>query len=210
MDFSAAFEAWLQTVVVVPLPSGVMANRWDDTYEVESRGWTCAYCDRDVASNRGWRGVAGNSPMFVRICHLCSKPTFFPVSGQPVPQALPGSKVDSLPKDIETLYGEVRQAMSAGANTAAVLTCRKILMHVAAQNNGGAPPGNTFQQCVDWLDTQGYIPRGAKSWVDHIRKKGNEATHDIVVMAPAEANLILKLVEQLLRNVYELPKLPQP
>jgi hypothetical protein len=51
----------------------------------------------------------------------------------------------------------------------------------------------------------GYVPPDGKGWVDHIRKKGNEATHEIALMTAADAEELISFVEMLLKFVYEFP-----
>ncbi|GAE92941.1 hypothetical protein JCM21714_1967 [Gracilibacillus boraciitolerans JCM 21714] len=41
--------------------------------------------------------------------------------------------------------------------------------------------------------------------MDHIRKKGNEANHELPDMQEDDAEELLKFTEMLLRFVYELP-----
>lgn len=43
--------------------------------------------------------------------------------------------------------------------------------------------------------------------MDHIRKKGNEATHEIALMTDNDARELLGFVEMLLRFIYEFPKM---
>jgi hypothetical protein len=52
-----------------------------------------------------------------------------------------------------------------------------------------------------------YVPPNGKQWVDHIRKKGNEATHEIALMSEADAKELLVFLEMLLRFIYELPNM---
>jgi Domain of unknown function (DUF4145) len=40
---------------------------------------------------------------------------------------------------------------------------------------------------VEYLANNGYVPPNGKGWVDHIRKKGNEATHEIILMKREDA-----------------------
>jgi hypothetical protein len=49
------------------------------------------------------------------------------------------------------------------------------------------------------------VPPEGKGWVDHIRKKGNEATHEISPMSKADANDLITFPEMLLKFVYEFP-----
>ena len=51
-----------------------------------------------------------------------------------------------------------------------------------------------------WTD-----PPNGKGWVDHIRKKGNEAAHEIVLMTKADADELIVFSEMLLKFVYEFP-----
>jgi hypothetical protein len=41
--------------------------------------------------------------------------------------------------------------------------------------------------------------------VDHIRKKGNEATHEIALMGQADAEELIGFTEMLLKFIYEFP-----
>jgi len=93
--------------------------------------------------------------------------------------------------------------MIVSATTAAVLTCRKILMHISAER--GAADGQSFQAYVNYLITANVIPAHFKTWVDHIREKGNEANHELVVMTQKEAEDLLSFTEMLLKIIYEYP-----
>ena len=92
------------------------------------------------------------------------------------------------------------------------MLCRKILMHTAVEK--GASTNMSFQDYVTWLITERYAPRGAEEWLDYIRRRGNEANHEIVVMSRETASGVLLFTEALLRAVYELPRsvpqLPEP
>ena len=64
---------------------------------------------------------------------------------------------------------------------------------------------------VDFLANSGYVPPNGRGWVDHIRKKGNEATHEIAVMSGADAKELLVFIEMLLKSIYEFPsRIPAP
>jgi hypothetical protein len=114
-----------------------------------------------------------------------------------------------LPTAVEALYEEARTVLGADAPTSATLALRKLLMHVAVEK--GAPAGQTFQQYVSFFETEQLVPVGAKTWVDHIRKKSNEANHEIVTIGRADAEELLVFSEMLLKLVYEFPnRLPKP
>lgn len=69
----------------------------------------------------------------------------------------------------------------------------------------GAKEGLKFIEYVKFLSDNGYIPPNGKHWVDHIRQKGNEATHEIALMNEADAKNILVFTEMLLKFIYEFP-----
>jgi hypothetical protein len=54
---------------------------------------------------------------------------------------------------------------------------------------------------------QGICTPNGKHWVDRIRKKGNEATHEIFLMGEIDAKELLSFLEMLLRFIYEFPNL---
>jgi hypothetical protein len=58
---------------------------------------------------------------------------------------------------------------------------------------------------------KGYVPPNGKHWVDHIRKKGNEATHEVSLMSESDSKELIVFVEMLLKFVYEFPSIvPRP
>lgn len=69
----------------------------------------------------------------------------------------------------------------------------------------GAEEGKKFIEYVEFLAQKGYVPPGGKHWVDHIRKQGNEATHEIKMKTEAEAKDLISFVEMLLKFIYEFP-----
>jgi len=75
----------------------------------------------------------------------------------------------------------------------------------------GAPEGETFISYVNYLANKGFIPHNGKHWVDHIRKKGNEANHEIKLMTNEDAVELINFLEMLLKFIYEFPNLvPKP
>lgn len=75
----------------------------------------------------------------------------------------------------------------------------------------GAPDGLTFVKYIEYLSDKGFVPPNGKHWVDHIRKKGNEATHEIVVMSAEDAKDLITFIEMLLKFIYEFPMMvPAP
>ena len=76
-------------------------------------------------------------------------------------------------------------------------------MHIGVEK--GAAPNQGFAAYVDHLVTANIVPPHFKPWVDHIRKKSNEANHQIVLMDRKDAQDIISFTEMLLRILYEYP-----
>ncbi|MER8729203.1 DUF4145 domain-containing protein [Mesorhizobium sp. M1227] len=182
--------------------------RWINALTLTSRAYTCGHCGNPVASNVGYvRGSyqdgSGSPDAFVYICHHCYAPSYFGQQGQ-VPGIRFGADVKGIDEaTVQQLYDEARDCFSKNAFTAAVLCCRKLLMHIAVSK--GADKNKNFMEYVEFISAKGYVPPDAKTWVDHIRTKGNEANHEIVVMSEEEATDLLAFVEMLLKLVFEFP-----
>jgi len=165
-----------------------------------AKRYTCGYCERLVASDKGFTTTVGP---IIYICSNCKNPTYFDQSIQ-VPGMTYGNNVQHLPLDVEKLYNEARFCMSVNAFTASVLVCRKILLHLAVDKK--APPaGLTFEKAVEYLASIGYVPPEGKGWVDEIRKKSNEANHEIKLMTQKDAEELISFSEELLKFMYEFP-----
>src|SRR5216683_2014532 len=186
-------------------------RQWSNQGSVPAKQWKCGYCNREVGSSVGWQvSNAQGHLMYIRLCSFCNGPTLFLQGDQEYsPGPLPGNPVAHLPAEIESLFAEARTATAAGAYTAAVLTCRKILMHIAVEK--GADKNKSFLDYVHYLISKGYAPPESQGWVDYIRSRSNEANHEIILMTTEDANALVTLVEMLLRFVFELPKsVPAP
>ena len=180
---------------------------WVNAESFGSRSFVCGFCGNLIASSLGYRN--DQAPSYtIFICSHCVKPTFFDGDRQ-LPGVAPGNSVGHLPVDIEALYSEARNCVAASCYTAAVLVCRKLLMNIAVAQ--GATAGETFVKYVEYLAAQGYVPPNGRGWVDHIRKKGNEANHEIALMSKTDADELILFIEMLLKFMYEFPnKVPAP
>lgn len=183
--------------------------------DLPNQSWRCGYCGDRVSSTKGLklgRGSDGSGDQVgaIYICTNCGGPTFFPPYSEEVFPATPfGNEVCHVPDQLDELYREARRCTSQNCYTAAVLLCRKILMNIAVQL--GANEGNSFVSYIDYLSSQGYIPPNGRHWVDHIRKKGNEANHEVQLMAPNDAEELVRFTEMLLKLIFEFPALvPAP
>lgn len=188
---------------------------WHTTVALPPQKYTCGFCGSQVASAVGfYESLSGGAHRKrVYVCPSCEQPTYFsdikgPAVSQ-VPGVAPGQEVQHLPADVKALYDEARRCSGIGAYTSAVLACRKLLMNIAVSH--GAKPGETFVSYVEYLSTAGFVPPNGKGWVDYIRKKGNEATHEIALMAQDDASRLVSFAEMLLKFVYEFPAtIPPP
>jgi hypothetical protein len=138
------------------------------------------------------------------ICHFCRCPTLFNADGVQTPGVPHGESVRHISDEgVAEMYEEARRAFSAGAFTAAILCCRKLLMHVAVSK--GAKEGGSFISYVEYLANEHYVPPDAREWVDQIRKIGNEANHEIHVMKTNDAQELISFCEMLLKVIFEFP-----
>lgn len=182
---------------------------WAQISNISSRKYVCGHCNNSLASNIGYAGHDANNPRislntFIYICHHCNKPTFFDVLGNQTPGTTYGEEVsDIISHEVAYLYNEARNCMGHQSYTAVVLCCRKLLMHIAVSK--GAKEGLSFFEYVEYLSNQNYIPPDAKEWVDHIRKKGNEANHEISIMKTEDAKDLIDFIGMLLKIIYQFP-----
>lgn len=179
--------------------------KWDQVYNEYPIDYKCAYCEHIVASNYMFSSEKdrNGSRMNLVICPKCYKPTFFDFNHKQYPSPIFGNKVEHLTPNVESLYNEARQCTQVNAYTSSVLACRKLLMNIAVDK--GAREGLHFEEYVNYLDSKGYIPPDGKHWVDIIRKKGNEATHEIKLKNEKDASDLLIFMEMLLKFVFEFP-----
>jgi hypothetical protein len=188
-----------------------MVMQWNKPATLLSGRFTCGFCGWSVASTSGYEtsfpAPPKNELHRIYLCPNCTKPTYFDGQSQ-VPGVAPGSGVAHLPGDIKALYRETRQAIAAGCPTASVLASRKLLMHVAVSK--GATENISFLDYVNYLAEKGYVPPDGRGWVDHIRAKGNEANHEIVLMSSDDASELVTFAEMLLKFIYEFPKRVPP
>lgn len=174
---------------------------WQNLTTQPSKPFKCGYCGQDICSQLGYVD-AGRHDASIYLCHLCGCPNVFFEQHQ-FPGVSYGSKVASLPPDIEKLYTECRACMSVQAHTASVMASRKLLMHIAVEK--GAKPNLRLLDYVNYLDENHYTPRDSKDWVDLIREKGNEANHEIKIMTEQDAKDLVNFLEMLLKFIYEYP-----
>jgi hypothetical protein len=185
--------------------------KWHGEIQLAPAKYVCGYCGLNVGPDSGnfTERSPGNVQRFIYYCSNCGQPTYFDGSRRQYPGAKFGDDVDHLPRELEQLYNEARLCMSSQAYTPAVLACRKILMNAAVAQ--GAKQSEPFVTYVQFLADNGYVPPKGKHWVDHIRKKSNEANHEIALMTKTDAEQLITFTEMMLKFIYELPaSVPAP
>jgi hypothetical protein len=178
----------------------IPAGAWQHQTGLGSFNFSCGWCGTVVGAAAGF--YCHGTPVKIYICPHCGFPTTFAGDRQ-VPGTDFGRVVTHLPADIAALYNEARRCCSIGAYTSATLACRKLLMNIAVAN--GAEQGLKFIEYVEYLATAGYVPPNGKAWVDKIRTRGNEATHEIRLIPQKETEEIVNFTSSLLHFIYELP-----
>lgn len=180
---------------------------WYEIQNQESKDYVCGYCGKPLASEKGWIATTRPTGAIIGricVCHLCGQPTFFDRNGHQTPGVMFGNSVRDIPdKSVSDLYNEARMATGVNSYTAAVLACRKLLMQIAVSK--GAERNQDFVSYVQYLADKHYIPPDAEGWVDQIRKRGNEANHEIRIMTKEEAEELISFAEMLLKVVFEFP-----
>ena len=175
---------------------------WASVNNLNPKSFTCGYCGKIVASASGF--FTSDQPQrFIYVCPNCKHPTLFEDDKQ-IPGVAPGVEVPHLPVDVDSLYREARNCVAIASYTSAVLSCRKLLMHIAVSQ--GAAANKSFVEYVEHLADKGFVPPNGRGWIDHIRKKGNEANHEIKLMSRADAEELISFAEMLLKFIYEFPQ----
>jgi hypothetical protein len=178
-----------------------MPVSWHNNQELPSRNYICGHCGNPLATNRGYTSSGSGN---IYVCHFCDKPTFFSLESKQFPGSAFGQSVEHIPStEVSALYEEARNCITVNAYTASILCSRKLLMNIAVSK--GAAEGLKFIEYVNYLAANGYLPPDGKEWVDQIRKKGNEATHEIKIMDRPDAEELITFVGMLLKFIYEFP-----
>lgn len=174
---------------------------WNGVVNIGSRSFTCGFCGNVVASVNGFFESGGKGRK-IYICPHCEGATTFDANDQ-IPGIAPGGEVAHCPDEVVSLYREARNCVAVVANTGAVLCARKLLMNIAVSQ--GAEAGQSFLSYIDYLADNGFVPPNGRGWVDHIRLKGNEATHEIIEVTRNDAEDLILFAEMLLKFIYEFP-----
>ena len=183
-----------------------MIISWTNMGNRPSREIVCGYCGAHLQSEKGYDGKYNPTGAEVNLyyCHKCGRLNYFDEKGEQYPGPIFGEEVlDITDRTVSDLYTEARKCCSINSYTGSVLCSRKLLMNIAVSK--GAKEGLSFAEYVKYLADKNYVPPGGEEWVDHIRKKGNEATHEIVILKQEDAEELIIFLEMLLKFIYEFP-----
>ncbi len=129
-------------------------------------------------------------------------------NGVASPSQKPLRVPSGLPSEESELWGEIRECLGVGAYTAAVMLCRKLLMHIAVAHGLPAKDGKdrapNFAQCVDHLVSEGVVTKRMEPWIERIREVGNEANHEIAPVGEESALDVATFTQKLLELAYEM------
>jgi hypothetical protein len=125
------------------------------------------------------------------------------------PGVRPLDTPDVLTGDDLAAWTEALSCLSVGANTAAVMMCRKLLFHIAVAHKlpekDGSGRAPNFAKALKHLEDEGIITKHMLPWVTKIKDVGNEANHEIPRTSAADAMAVAKFTRQLIMLAYELP-----
>ena len=189
-----------------------LSGEWKAAGEFRDFNFDCGHCGaRSGPSRRYTNSGSGGDFAQIVICPSCNRPTY--VLGEfaeQVPGPLVGRSITGITDaEVEKLYDEARKALANGAPSAAVMVCRKLLMHIAVEK--GAKEGESFTYYAQYLTDKHIVGATFADVVAHIKDQGNKENHELDVSSVAEAAMVLRLVEFILASIYELPALvPKP
>ena len=188
----------------------IAGERYGNLEPKDPRSWIRADCPDCGASTLAVIAFSNSQPAVWARCTNCMRPVAI-LDGTMSPSPLPLSEPMGLPDTERAAWREIRACLSVGADTAAVMLCRKLLLHVAV-SAGMSPKSDkdrapTFLETVNYLENDGLITQRMRPWVERIKDVGNEANHELSPIAHADALDVARFTEQLLRLAYEMDSL---
>lgn len=176
----------------------------------ESDSYLAAQCD--VCGNGQMAVVASDrarSTFWLRCvtCNLGYVRNNGTLSPAPIPLSIP----QGLPNLEQGVWKEVRQCLGVNAATAAVMLCRKILLHIAIEHGLESKTTDdrspSYYSAVVFLQQANLITPKMRPWVDRIKDVGNEANHELPQITLEVAMDVARFTEQLLKLTYEMDEL---
>lgn len=181
----------------------------------QSGAITCPVCGEGKTVNIAWATdrrnfvETGYRWMVCQDCCGASISIFREGGGEEIyPPRMHQQPIDNLPGDVAEMWEEANLTSSVGANTSAVLMCRKIVFATAVRcglpeknDKGWAPK---FEECVNFLVEEGILTKRTKdSWADSIRLWGNAATHELKSVRQSTALKAIEFTRMILRMAFE-------
>jgi len=178
-------------------------QHWQNLQNLSAMSYVYGFCGEKVGTTHGYFSSQHNQNIRMYICTNCGRPTFFDgFEDKQTPGPQLGRDIDKLPEDISSIYNEIRSSIQEGNNTAATLTARKLIMHLAVDKVGAAK-GENFVTYIEHLKKSGFVPPKSKSWLEKIREDGNEKNHELKLSKAQDSIAHLKFIELLLSFMYE-------
>ncbi len=186
-------------------------DMWQNVGGLEPKSFVCGFCGNRVASHTGIETRA-QPPARIYLCPLCNLPLIFLMRKstsreEQIPSPLPGQPVHGVPSELRILYDEARRSSSAGAYTASVLVCRKMLVDLAVAQGDAYRKGKPFMDYVGYLTKELFAERRSQGWLDRIREQGNKATHELGAMSEEDSLQLITFVDMLFKLFYEFPEM---
>jgi len=173
----------------------------------------CGYCNKPISLDVNYYYYTSEYPdgsgtknylYYTGTCPICGKPIIHKIDDNSVLPTIRGfENVLHLPKDVETLYNEMRDAFSAKSYTCCVIAGRTLLANIAVEQGDSA--GKGFIDYVNFLVNNCLPKSSSMPWVDKVRKLGNNSAHNLVIAKKEDAELSLKFLTAILKNIYEFP-----
>lgn len=168
---------------------------------------TCGHCNKNISLNiyaYYYSTLLNKDVYYTGQCPYCGKPIIYDILDESsIPYASIFENIFHLPPDIDTLYNQIKSAFSIGAYTCCVITARTLMANIAIEQ--GADPGKNFVDYVNYLQESCLPAKTNNTWVDKIRQLGNNSTHKLKIATKEDAELSIKFIVAILKNVYEFP-----
>ena len=167
----------------------------------------CGHCNKDISLEVYAYyacSISNTILYYTGQCPYCGRPIIYDKEMDvTLPYISDFESVKFLPNEIDELYKEIRDSYSIGSYTCCVITARTLMANIAVDQ--GAEINQSFIFYVDYLKNNCLPLKTNNDWVDKIRQLGNASTHDFIIATKEDAELAIKFIIAILKNVYEFP-----
>jgi hypothetical protein len=177
---------------------------WQTPSNIVAQTFICWNCNKEIASEKAYRSYDSSARdylSFIYLCPFCNAPIIIDDNKKEALLPLPGKEIEKLPENIKVVYSEIRKCMQSGCFNGAIMLMRKLIMHIAVEE--GDVDGKKFEQYIDFLCSNGIVPKKSKNKADSVRKLGNSTNHEVENRTLEEAKNCFEFIELLLRVNYE-------